>query len=271
MTEHEKHDLTQKVQQQFGSHAQNYVNSTIHSSSYSLDRLLELASIEPGQRALDVATGGGHVALGMAKRGADVIASDLTPKMLNAARTFIHEQLQTQTIAGPVSYAQIEAGALPFAAGSLDRVTCRIAPHHFPSVEGFVREAARVIKPGGLVAMVDQIAPATNRAAAEYLNAFERLRDPSHQWEHDQPDWESFFDLAGLRISHVEVCRNRLEFGWWVRMQQCPPEVVTRLEVMLRQAPEAVAEWLQPELTEPGAPGAMYFSLWQLIIIGVKR
>jgi hypothetical protein len=77
--------------------------------------------------------------------------------------------------------------------------------------------------------------------------------------------------LAGLQITHVEICQNRLEFGWWVRMQSCPPDTVTRLEVMLRQTPAAVADWLQPELTEPGTPGAMYFSLWQLILIGVKR
>jgi ubiquinone/menaquinone biosynthesis C-methylase UbiE len=270
MSDFETRDLTKKVQQQFGTYAQNYVHSTVHSSSYSLDRLLDLLEVEPGHRALDVATGGGHVALGLAKRGADVIASDITPKMIGAARPFITEQLKKTLVAGDVSYAQLNAQALPYATGSLDRVTCRIAPHHFPNVEQFVREAARVVKRGGIVGVVDQIAPANDRSAAEYLNAFERLRDPSHRWEHDQPDWESFFDLAGLRTIHVEVCCNRLEFGWWVRMQKCPSDVVTRLEVMLRQAPRAVANWLQPELTEPDSPGAMYFSLWQLILIGVK-
>jgi len=270
LSDQESRDLTQKVQRQFGAYAQNYVNSTVHSSSYSLDRLLDLMAIAPGQRVLDVATGGGHVALGMAKRGADVIASDLTPKMLIAARSFINEQIQFQSHVGHISYAQIDALSLPYEPMTLDRVTCRIAPHHFPSAEQFVREAARVIKPGGLVGVVDQIAPANDRKAADYVNAFERLRDPSHQWEHDQPDWESFFDLAGLRTIHVEVCRNRLEFGWWVQMQNCAPNVVTRLEAMLRQAPHAVTEWLQPELKEPGLPGAIYFSLWQLILIGVK-
>ena len=270
MSNQEVPDLAKKVQQQFGTYAQNYVSSPVHSSSYSLDRLLDLAAIEPGQKSLDVATGGGHVALGLAKRGADVTASDVTPKMLDAARAFISAQLESFPNSGRVSYAQVNALALPYATVSLDRVTCRIAAHHFPSAEQFVREATRVTRPGGMVCVVDQIAPANDRDAADYVNAFERLRDPSHKWEHNQPDWESFFDLAGLRISHVEVCRNRLEFGWWVRMQQCPPDVVTRLEVMLRQAPAVVNDWLQPELVEPGAPGAMYFSLWQLILIGVK-
>jgi ubiquinone/menaquinone biosynthesis C-methylase UbiE len=263
-------DLTQKVQRQFGDHAQNYVSSTVHSSGYSLERLLDLLDVQPGQRTLDVATGGGHVALGLAKRGAHVIASDLTPKMLRAALPFIAEQTHDMPNAGRVVGAQVDAQALPFANGSLDLVTCRIAAHHFADAEQFIREAARVVKPGGVVGVVDQIAP-VDRNAAKYVNAFERLRDPSHVWEYDQPTWESFFDLAGLQITHVEVCRNRLEFGWWVQMQSCPPDTVTHLEVLLRQSPAAVAEWLQPELTEPGTPGAIYFSLWQLILIGVRR
>jgi len=71
-----------------------------------------------------------------------------------------------------------------------------------------------------------------------------------------------------LQITHTEVCRNRLEFGWWVKMQNVPEDRVVRLEAMLRQSPKAVAEWLQPELQDVGA---MYFSLWQLIIIGRKE
>ncbi len=80
-------DTHNKVQQRFGEFAQNYVTSAVHSSSYSLERLIELVQPAPGHKALDVATGGGHVALGMARRGADVIASDLTPAMLRAARS----------------------------------------------------------------------------------------------------------------------------------------------------------------------------------------
>jgi SAM-dependent methyltransferase len=147
--------------------------------------------------------------------------------------------------------------------------SCRIAPHHFPDVEKFVRECARVAKPGGTVGIVDQIAP-FERDPARYLNAFERLRDPSHVWEYSQADWEWFYEAAGLTRTHAEVCQNRLEFGWWVRMQNVPAARVTRLEAMLRQSPKAVAEWLQPELVPVGTPGAMYFSLWQLILIGKK-
>lgn len=256
-------NLRAKLDQQFGAHAQNYVTSTIHASGYSLERLLDLLHVQPGQRALDIATGGGHVALGLAKRGAQTYVTDLTVNMLGAARPFIEsnagEGHQTR-------YVQVDGCAIPFADNSFDLVTCRIAPHHFPDVAGFVRECARVVRPGGTVGIVDQIAP-FEREPAAYLNAFEQLRDPSHVWEHSQADWEWFYEDARLTITHREVCQNRLEFGWWVKMQNVPADRVVRLEVMLRQAPAAVADWLQPELQDVGA---IYFSLWQLILIGVK-
>ncbi len=257
-------DVRRKVQEQFGSFAQNYVNSPIHSSSYSLERLLELVDVRPGQRALDVATGGGHVALGLAKQDARVVATDLTPKMLAAARPYIDEHAGEDRA---VNYGQADALAIPFGDNSFDLLTCRIAPHHFPDVAQFVKEAARVVRPGGVVAVVDQIAP-PDTEGAKFVNAFEELRDPSHVWEYAQTEWEDFFTAANLKIVHREVCRNRLEFGWWTKMQNVAPETVTRLQVMLHQAPPAAAEWLQPELSE-GGPA--YFSLWQLILIGVKN
>src|SRR5260370_25774137 len=82
-------DTRQRVQQRFGPLAQSYVTSTVHSTGYSLDRLIELIAPGPGKRALDIATGGGHVALGLARAGATTIASDLTVPMLASARTFI--------------------------------------------------------------------------------------------------------------------------------------------------------------------------------------
>jgi ubiquinone/menaquinone biosynthesis C-methylase UbiE len=257
--------LHAKLQQQFAPHAQNYVNSPVHATSYSLSRLLELVHPASGKLALDIATGGGHVALGMVKGGAVTVVTDLLPEMLQAARTHIEANGGTTAR----HYSLTDGGHIPFADNQFDIVTCRIAPHHFPDVAQFVKECARVVKSGGVVGIVDQIAP-LEKPDADYVNAFEKLRDPSHVWEYPQADWEWFYESAGLTITHTEVCQNRLEFGWWVRQQKVPSDRVTRLEVMLRQAPDAVKAWLQPEFQPVGEPGAMYFSLWQLILIGQK-
>jgi ubiquinone/menaquinone biosynthesis C-methylase UbiE len=252
-------DKRESVQQRFGTYAQNYVSSTVHASGYSLERLLEVVQPSAGMRALDIATGGGHVALGLAKRGVNVIAGDLTVPMLDAARKYIRDD-QGQA----AEYAQMDAQHLPFADNTLDLVTCRIAPHHFSDVARFVRECARVVKPGGIVGIVDQIAPG-DPEAAKYINAYEMLRDPSHVWEYGKDDWESFFSGAGLTIRHTELARNRLNFDWWTKMQNNDANTVTRLRVMLKQAPADVAAWLEPD-----TDGEWSFSLWQLILVGVK-
>src|SRR5688572_29608912 len=126
-----------KVQEQFGATAQSYVESPRHRSGPDLVRLVELAECRPDDRALDIATGGGHTALALAPHVAHVVASDLTPKMLEAAEAFIREQGVEN-----VSFEQAAAEALPFDDASFDIVTCRIAPHHFADVRAFCREVA---------------------------------------------------------------------------------------------------------------------------------
>ena len=143
------------VRQQFGAHAENYVHSTDHSQGESLDRLLALVDPQPNWLALDIATGGGHTARALAPHVRAVVATDLTAPMLAAAERFIRGQGVTN-----VSFRLADALALPFADAEFDLVTCRIAPHHFPDCAQFVRQAARITRPGGLVAVIDNVAPA---------------------------------------------------------------------------------------------------------------
>jgi ubiquinone/menaquinone biosynthesis C-methylase UbiE len=243
-----ENDLTQ---QRFGSLAKNYVGSTFHSGGHTLDVLVAqvLAHLPPEDApalVLDIATGGGHVALALAKEGGQrlhIIASDLTPNMLGAAQAFITGQGQS------ADFCQIEAGSLPFADASLSAITCRYAAHHFPNVNAFVRECGRVLKPGGLLGLVDQIGP-NEPAAARYCNAYEKLRDPSHVWQYATSEWESFFNAAGLQTLHTEQVDHVFDFDWWTRMQANNPTTKTQLTVMLKQAPAAALAWLEPHFAE---------------------
>ncbi len=272
-------DIHEQVQQRFGEAAQRYVNSAVHGTGYSLDRLVELmievAPPQSGHRFLDVATGGGHVARALATAltgteltspGAHVIASDLTMPMLQAARASINESGENAENRLPVDYVRADAQHLPFRNGALDGVTCRLAAHHFPDVAGFVSECARVIRDGGIVGLVDQIGPAENKAA-RYVNAFEKLRDPSHVWEYSQDDWLAYMNTTGLRVRQHEIARTRLDFAWWTRMQNNDADTILRLRVMLKQAPQAVLDFLEPEYSPDGA---ISFSLWQVILVAEK-
>lgn len=253
-------EIKHQVQQRFGTYAQNYVSSTVHGSGYTLDRLIELLEPKPGQLALDLATGGGHVALALARRGVNVAASDLTAPMLAAAQTFIRGQHVA------ANFICLDAQDVPFADNTLDIVTCRLAPHHFPDVTRYVRECVRVVRPGGIVGLVDH-AGAADSHVSRYVNAYEKLRDPSHVWEYSQDQWEVMFSDAGLQIKSSELARTRINFNWWTNMQNNDADTVIRLRVMLQQAPATVAAWLEPDLPENGEAS---FTRWQIILIGVK-
>ena len=82
------------------------------------------------------------------------MASDLTPRMLAAARRFIGEQGVTN-----VEFVVADAEQLPFLDETFSLVTVRIAPHHYADVPRAVREMARVLRPGGRLIVIDNIAP----------------------------------------------------------------------------------------------------------------
>ena len=163
-----------RVRDQFGRTAQSYVSSQTHAHGSDLDRLLELAAPQPTDLALDVSTGGGHTALALAPHVGRVVASDLTPAMLAAARRFLTEQGITN-----VDYVIADAERLPFLDASFDLVTVRIAPHHYADVHAACRELARVLRPSGHLVLIDNVAPEDPELDA-FMNDIERRRDPSH-------------------------------------------------------------------------------------------
>jgi ubiquinone/menaquinone biosynthesis C-methylase UbiE len=250
-------DPRAQSQARFSRYASAYVESAIHAGGDDLDRLLALAAPQHSDLACDVATGGGHTALKIAPHVRRVIALDLAAPMLGEARAFIGSRQQSNIV-----FVNAEAGHLPFASASLDLITCRIAPHHFPSVDDFVDECARVLKPGGRLIVQDQVVPDDPRVA-RYLEAFERLRDPSHHRAYAAYQWEGMFLNAGLRVTALEAARKRTLLLTWAQTQQCSPDVIERLQIMLVQAPDAVAEQIQPRCA--GRPDASFEHVYVLI------
>jgi ubiquinone/menaquinone biosynthesis C-methylase UbiE len=256
-------DIKHQTQARFAQFAQGYVTSRSHAKGADLDRLLELAQPQPGAVALDVATGGGHTALKFAPHVARVVASDLTPPMLDSAREFVVGRGASNVI-----FSAGDAENLPFASNSFDLVTCRIAPHHFPDGFRFVQECARVLKPAGRLLVEDHNMPAEERAA-RYLDSFERLRDPSHHRAFAEYEWRGMFLDAGLSVEHTEdLVKEGGKLIPWAERQGCSPEIVERLQVMLAQAPPAVAEWMHPRCV--GTPDAA-FDHHYVIIVGRKE
>src|SRR5450759_419587 len=117
-------DSDKLIQQQFGAHASGYATSAVHAQGASLARLVELTQPQRDWMVLDVSTGAGHTALAFAPRVARVIASDLTPQMLDAARKLASGRGITN-----IEFKPADALVLPFDDDTFDLVTNRIALH----------------------------------------------------------------------------------------------------------------------------------------------
>lgn len=235
------HNLHALNQTRYGAVAQNYVDSHTHASPDDLERLLRLAQPQPHWRVLDVATGGGHTARAFAPHVRAVVAYDLTYPMLQATRAdFVARGLRN------VCYLQGQAERLPFADSVFDAVTCRLAVHHFAHVERFFKDAARVLKAGGVLVIQDHLAPTHKRAAA-YVDAFEMLRDPSHAHALPFYAWERAFQEAGLMLRPHETTVKRHHLVEWAQRQHCPPDIIDKLHILLLHAPQRARDYLQPE------------------------
>jgi SAM-dependent methyltransferase len=244
-------DITQRAQQQFDTHAAGYLTSRTHADGPSLHRLREVLPGGPYHRMLDVATGGGHTA--RALHAEQVIMGDVAHGMLRLARQHT----------GLPDACQHSAGALPFAAGSFDLITCRTAAHHFPDVERFMQEGARTLRQGGVLAVVDNVVSGTPKVGA-WLNAFEKLRDPSHHRCYTLDDWTTFFFQVGLKVLYSDLVWKRLAFTPWVERSGTSAADRSRLLIMLEQPPTPVAEWLQPERIN----GDWWFSIAEVVVVG---
>ncbi len=234
----------------FGRFADRYKLSETHARGFDLDLLLEIAEPQPHWSVLDVATGGGHTAVRFAPHVASVIASDLTPEMLEAA-----QRLATENALLNVGCRLADAERLPFDNGNFDLVTCRIAPHHFPNIGRFVWEAARVLRPGGYLLVQDHVLP-DDTDTADFVDSFEKIRDPSHHRALNLASWRSAFSAAGLTLQcAVQIVKRHLFYDWASR-QDNDKATVDRLLGLLKAAPIPARDWMRP--AELGTPKASF-------------
>jgi ubiquinone/menaquinone biosynthesis C-methylase UbiE/catechol 2,3-dioxygenase-like lactoylglutathione lyase family enzyme len=236
--------IKERVREAFGRTAEAYVASPSHAAGADLNRLVELAAPSLTDRALDISTGGGHTALALAAHVAMITASDLTPRMLAVARDFLTASGVTNAV-----FVIADAEQLPFLDVSFDLVTVRIAPHHYASLPAAVREMARVLKPGGRLLLVDNIAP-EDPALDELGNRWEKWRDPSHVRNYTVSEWRSHLESAGLRITDAELMRKQYLFAPWTERMQMPTAERAKLEADMIAAPPEAQKHFEIEVAD---------------------
>jgi len=226
------------VQEQFGKNATEYLTSTPHALGKSLERLVALTAPQKTWRALDVATGGGHVAYVFAPHVERMWATDITQEMLDMVKGEAAKRGLTN-----IRTAYAKAEALPFEDASFDLVICRIAPHHFDSIVQFLGEVHRVLKPNGVFAVVDNVVP--DGSVGDYVNAFERFRDPSHLRAWPMDEWRTALKQAGFTIGHEEQIYKTMEFKSWAARHDANMQAFLR--AMLAQATPEVKSVIEPK------------------------
>ncbi|AQQ54042.1 SAM-dependent methyltransferase [Planococcus lenghuensis] len=199
----------EKVKHVFGRNADKYVTSDSHAKGTDLPLLAEWLQPAKTAVALDVATGGGHVAKALAPHTALVLATDLTEKMLDNTAKYLRSSFDN------VMFVIADAESLPFLQDTFDIVTCRIAPHHFPNPDRFIAETARVLKPGGKFLMIDNVAP-NDPALGAFMNQTEKLRDDSHVRCLSKDEWTELFTANGLMITKALDRKKTFDYPVWV-------------------------------------------------------
>ena len=187
----------------WSARAEAYRNAPEQREGADLDLIVRWA--EGCRTALDVATGGGHVARRLRAAGLELVSADPAPGM------------QPDVIC--------RAEDLPFADGAFDLVVTRIAPHHFDDIALAVGEMARVSRE--LLIVED-----TLFASAEVEEA-ERLRDPTHVSSYTEHEWRSFLDAAGFEVEAVELFEKRRPVDAWLARTATSEEDAARVRELL--------------------------------------
>jgi SAM-dependent methyltransferase len=185
--------------------AEAYRQSPGHREGADLDLLIEWCEPAEGVKALDVATGGGHVARRLRESGCEVVTLDPSPGM-------------RADVLAPAEH-------IPFEDGAFDVVVTRIAPHHFDDIRAAIAELERVSN--RLVVVEDTLYSSERHEQAE------KLRDPTHVRSYSEDEWRELLTEAGLEVEQVECFEKEHPLEDWLARTGCEGAEAERVRELL--------------------------------------
>jgi len=224
---------TNSSRDQFNKQAALYATSPVHRYGPSLPVLVEMSAPKPVDLVLDVATGTGNTALALAPLVLRVTGLDVASAMLDQARG----RAQAEKIQN-AEFVSGSAEEIPFPDAEFSLVVSRHAPHHFHGLHKFLSEVRRVLKPGGRFVVADQISPSAE--IADWVDRWERTRDPSHFRQRTVAEWQEMAVAAGFSWIQDKAVPYELPFDWWVKQAGCAQEAVRELQEQAGTADEVV-------------------------------
>lgn len=238
------------VRDQFDRRADAYAASDTHARGADLDVVEAYAAPATGMRALDIATGPGNTAARIAPSVASMIAVDVAPAMIDRAQRLFEERGLSNAVA-----LVAEAERLPFADGTFDLVLSRIAPHHFADVAAFVREAERVLAPGGRFVLEDSCSP-EDPALGEFIDRVETLRDPTHVHALSESEWRELLGSTGLSVVRRALHRTLHDIADWLDRAAPTAEAREQTLAAFATASPAAVEHYEIAFDDDGTPAA---------------
>ena len=159
--------------------------------------------------AIDLACGPGTYTRPLAGHVHHAIGVDLTPAMVEKARA----EAACDGIAN-IEFVCADMYALPFADGVAGIVSCGYAFHHMTDPARALVEMARVLQPGGRMAITDMIVPEGCDGA--FQNEVERVRDPSHTNTQSAANFLTWMRDLRLRVVSEHLHDHWLDFDLWM-------------------------------------------------------
>ena len=174
-------------------------------------RLVDACDIRPGMRVLDVAAGTGNASIPAALRGADVVASDLVPELLEAGRG------RAEAAGVELDWVEADAEALPFEDASFDLVMSSIGVMFAPRHQVAADELVRVCRPGGTIGLLSWTPDGMLGSLFRMMGQFAPTPPPGVQ---PPPLWggeEHLRELFGDRLELSAQRRDVLEVTAFAR------------------------------------------------------
>jgi SAM-dependent methyltransferase len=248
----------------FDKIATNFATSEVHRSSPTMEALHETLGPQTGAAICDVACGAGHLALSFAADGpARLVGVDPAPSMLDSFRALAAER------GAEVEAVRATVDELPFPDASFDLVVSRLAPHHFPGLPLAVREMARLLRPGGRLAVIDLEGHEDPEVDA-FNHELEVLHDPTHVRSHTLTEWVAALHGAGLNVPVARggqaESRTGVPVARWCQIASSGEEAERAIRARLAAAPAAHRDALG--IREDG--GEFLIPVRTCMVIGVK-
>ena len=256
-------DHNETVRKEFTHQAESFGKQglTLSSQEY-LAWMVDMLPLDPEFRILDVATGTGHLSRAIAPHVRQVVAIDMTPKMLEKAK----EESKRAGLDN-INFEEGDAAALPYQDNSFDIVVSRLALHHFEKPQLQLGEMVRVCKSDHAVGIIDLISPSDQSLIATY-NCLERMRDASHTIALTKEQLAEAMEAAGLAISRMDSRDLHVDFGLWAEMTGTDTHKKSEISKTLKQELDGGAKTGMRPFSEEGK--LKFLHTW-CVAIGIKK